>query len=279
MASSPQLLQGRDFVNVLKPRSPDWHKGLSGHVLIIGGAPGFSGAPLLAARAALRVGAGLVSIATHPHHAATLNLNTPEIMCHGIQDLAQLETLCAKAKVIVLGPGLGQSDWSHQLWDFAIQQSVPLIVDADALNILAHHRIQQNWILTPHMGEAARLLANDIDTIEHDRLKLATHIQKKYGGFCVLKGHHTLILGPEAAFYCDKGNPGMATAGMGDILSGVLGALVAQDIPLFQAAKLGVYLHALAGDLAATEGERGTIATDLLLPLRQLVNDATLYER
>lgn len=262
------------YETYLKPRPKDSHKGSFGHVLVIGGDYGFSGAPRLAAEASLRVGAGLVSVATRPLHAMNLNLLRPEIMCHGINNVKELAPLLAKATVVVLGPGLGQSNWAKKIFSRVLKSKKPLVVDADALNLLAKKRsTYANWILTPHPGEAARLLQMKGQILPQDRSTAAVAIQKKYHGIAVLKGFGTLIVTDKGATaICDAGNPGMATAGMGDVLSGVIGGLVAQGLLLPIAAKLGVLVHAKAGDLAAKEGERGMIASDLFPFLRQLVN-------
>ena len=230
----------------------------------------------MAAHAALRVGAGLVSVATHSSHAGLLSIQCPEIMSHGITTLNELNKLLERASVIVLGPGLGQSEWSRMLWQQVIHQSQPLIVDADGLNLLAEQPMKKDqWILTPHPKEAARLLQSTVDAVQADRIGAAQRIQSKYGGICILKGAGTLICAENAMIArCDQGNPGMASAGMVDILSGVLGGLIAQQIPMISAAKYGVYIHAVAGDTASTAGERGTMATDLLPHLRHLVNMA-----
>lgn len=269
-----EKIQLNHFTDYLKPRPRDWHKGLSGHVLVIGGALGFSGAPRMAAEAALRVGAGLVTIATRVEHAMVMNAACPEIMCHGITAADELAPLVAKADVIVLGPGLLQSDWSKALWNYVCQTNLPLVVDADGLNILAEtNQMKENWVLTPHPGEAGRLLNETPQTIQQNRLAAIQSITKRYGGICVLKGAGSLVLASHSLLgLCDKGNPGMASAGMGDILSGVIGGLIAQGIPLGDAAKLGVCLHAMAGDLAAKDGERGMVAMDLMPYLRRLAN-------
>lgn len=262
------------FAGYLKPRPREAHKGMYGHVLVIGGDYGFFGAVRMAAEAALRVGAGLVSIATRIEYASTLNIMRPEIMCHGIRSEKGLVTLLDKATVVVIGPGLGQSRWAKKLLLRVIKSKKPLVVDADALNILASKPVKYaNWILTPHPGEAARLLKIKSKEVQVDRLSTIKALQEKMGGVCVLKGAGSLILAPnECLAVCEAGNPGMASAGMGDVLSGVIGGLLAQDIPLVDAAKLGVLVHAEAGDLAAKEGERGMIATDLFPFLRRLVN-------
>jgi len=262
------------YASFLKPRPRDWHKGNAGHVLVVGGEQGYIGAPRMAAEAALRVGAGLVTVATHPKHAPFLNLGRPEIMCHGVVSSAALKKLLNKATVVVVGPGLGQSLWSKKMLKTVLQSAHPLVVDADALNLLAAQPLmRKNWILTPHPGEAARLLQQSSDVIQQNRLTALQSIQRKYNGIVVLKGAGTLILAPDTLpALCGSGNPGMATAGMGDVLSGILGGLVAQGIPLADAAPLGVSLHAEAGDLAAQAGERGMVALDLMPYLRVLIN-------
>lgn len=263
------------YAPYLKPRARDWHKGLSGHVLVIGGEQGFSGAPRMAAAAALRVGAGLVSVATRVENAAIMNATFPEIMCHGITEVHDLYPLIERADVLILGPGLGQTAWSKTVWEAAIASSLPMVVDADGLNLLSEtNRVNENWILTPHPGEAGRLLDETVDEVQQDRLITIKALNKRYGGVALLKGAGSLVYTPNALpGICDKGNPGMASAGMGDVLSGVIGGLAAQGLPLGDAAKLGVCIHAMAGDLAAKEGERGLIATDLLPFIRRLSNN------
>jgi hydroxyethylthiazole kinase-like uncharacterized protein yjeF len=243
-------------------------------VLIVGGELGYSGAPRMAAEAALRVGAGLVSVATRPEHAALINCHRPEIMSHGVANAEDLDRLIKKASVIILGPGLGLTDWSKKMFELVCQQKLPLLIDADGLNLLAGTSMRnENWVLTPHAGEAGRLLSVSAATVQQDRLAALNKITQGYDGVCVLKGAGTLVMKAEGLpAICEQGNPGMATAGMGDVLSGVIGGLMAQGIPMEEAAKLGVCLHAKAGDLAAKEGERGMIATDLMPWLRQLSN-------
>lgn len=262
------------FAQYLKPRPRDFHKGNAGHLLIVGGGKGFSGAVRMSAEAALRVGAGVVTVATHPRHAAVLNVSRPEIICHGVYTSFALTKLLKQADVVVVGPGLGQSLWGRLLLKAVLKNTCPLVLDADALNLLAKNPCQRNhWILTPHPGEAARLLKQSVQAVQQDRLAALQKIQQTYGGVCVLKGAGSLVGTPgDMPAFCDAGNPGMATAGMGDILSGVIGGLLAQGLPLSVAAQLGTCLHAKAGDLAAKEDERGMIASDLLPYLRQLVN-------
>ncbi len=275
VSASAEDLQFNALQALLKPRPKDWHKGSSGHVLIVGGDEGYAGAPRMAAEAALRVGSGLVSVATHPSHAALINVNYPELMARGIHEPCELKPLIERADVIVLGPGLGQSAWSAPLWEETLKAEQPLIVDADGLNLLAQHpRQHQRWILTPHPGEAARLLQKSIADISANRLEAVLALANRYGGTAILKGAGTLVAeNTGLPGVCRYGNPGMATAGMGDMLSGVLASLVGQGLSLREAARLGVCLHAVAGDHAAKRlGARGMIATDLLPFLRQLSN-------
>ena len=273
----------------LASRKHDAHKGHFGHVLIIGGDAGMSGAVRLAGEAAARVGAGLVSIATQPTHAALISATRPELMCHGVTRAQDLTPLLARATVIIIGPGLGQTTWAQELLTAVLEHtpSVPIVIDADALNLLAHYHQDGsnyerfNWILTPHPGEAARLLGCDTSAIQNDRYAAVQQLRHQFGGVNVLKGAGTLVLGNDPTAtprICVEGNPGMATGGMGDVLSGVIGGLVAQqlslNLDLTTAAYLGVALHAHAGDLAARDGERGLLASDLFPYLRQLVNPA-----
>lgn len=269
---TPSLISFTSFKSLLSPRPRDANKGLYGHVLIIGGNEGMPGAVQLAGEAALRCGAGLVSVATKPQHIALMNC--PEIMVYGIHNIHDLKPLLTKATVIVIGPGLGKTSWSVDLLKIVLSCSQVKVLDADALNWLAENPQQsEQWILTPHPGEAARLLNCTIDDIQKNRIESILQLQKKYHGTIVLKGAHSLICTSHSLSVCHEGNPGMATAGMGDVLSGIIGGILAQHFDLQQAAELGVCLHASAGDLAAKElGERGLIATDLMPYLHHLVN-------
>ena len=256
-----------------KPRPRSAHKGHFGHVLIIGGDVGYSGAAILAARAAARVGAGLISIATRDEHAIVLNLSQPELMCHGVDKEGGLDGLLAKATVVGIGPGLGQSPWAVALFEKVCTSGLPMVVDADALNLLsASPRQNCDWVLTPHPGEAARLLQADTLTIRKDRFQAVISLQEKYAGICILKGAGTLVHDGARLEICPTGNPGMASGGMGDVLTGVIAGLVAQGFSVADASRIGVYIHGAAADLAAQRGERGLLAGDLLPHLRNLVN-------
>ena len=266
----------KKWVNTHLTRRPrTTHKGLCGHVLIMGGNRGMSGAVLLAGQSALRAGAGLVSIATRQGHAAHLNLNQPELMCHGIAELKQLKPLIEKADVIAIGPGLGDDVWAQELFKTALQSNKPLVVDADALSLLSQDYIARgNWVLTPHPGEAARLSGVTAQAVQKDRCNTAKSLAEHYNAVVVLKGAGTIVAGADSQYWlCDKGNPGMASGGMGDCLTGIVSALIAQGLGLEDAAACASYLHGLAGDRAAKlHGERGMLASDLLDPLRKLIN-------
>jgi ADP-dependent NAD(P)H-hydrate dehydratase / NAD(P)H-hydrate epimerase len=268
------------------PRRRTAHKGECGHVLVIGGDLGYAGAPRLAAEAAARTGAGLVSLATRPEYAPLVAIARPEIMARGIAQEAELIPLTQRATVIALGPGLGQSDWSRRLWGAALSAGKPLVVDADGLNLLAETPLRRDdWILTPHAGEAARLLGCTTAEIQVDRFAALARLRERYGGTIVLKGAGTLVAGGEVGrggtkppALCSDGNPGMASGGMGDSLTGVIAGLLAQGWPAQEAAELGVCLHAAAADRAALAGERGLLAGDLTAELRGLLNQVPVRE-
>jgi ADP-dependent NAD(P)H-hydrate dehydratase / NAD(P)H-hydrate epimerase len=263
-----------DLNDVLKPRQKNSHKGHFGHVLVVGGDEGYLGAARMAAEAAARVGAGLVSVATRKSHASLLSTVRPELMSHGVETLDELMPLIKKANVIAIGPGLGQSEWAKLLLARVFESELPLVIDADALNLLTEsEQPSSNWIMTPHPGEAARLLNIDSKDIQADRFESINALHEKFPGPVVLKGSGTLISDTEGnLFICDAGNPGMSSGGMGDVLSGVIAGLIAQGIEINHATKLGVCLHGLAGDRAAQFGERGTMAMDLMPHLRNFVN-------
>jgi NAD(P)H-hydrate epimerase len=276
VAASARLVHFSDIASeLLKPRHVCAHKGEYGHVLLAGGDAGMSGALRLAGEAAIRCGAGLVSLATRQQHAALLSIDRPELMSHGVERSAQLKPLTAKASVIGVGPGLGRSDWGRAMFAALLECDQPMVVDADALNLLAGESYKKNnWVLTPHPGEAARLLGVSASEIERDRFAAVRTLQQRYGGVVVLKGAGTLIAYGEQELIdiCGDGNPGMAVGGMGDVLTGVLAGLIAQKIPFEQACLLGVCLHSTAADCAAKQGQRGLLASDLFPYFRSLIN-------
>lgn len=275
VTASARRLDLSTLAAYLPVRERSTHKGQCGHVLVIGGDYGYAGAVRMAAEAALRVGAGLVTVATRPEHALNIPLARPELMTSAVNTAQDLNTLLAKASVVVIGPGLGQSEWATLLLAKVLQTSLPLIIDADALNLLAIEPAFSNqWILTPHPGEAARLLRCSSAEIQADRFAAAQALQSRYGGVCILKGSGTLVIDTEQAkAVCNVGNPGMASGGMGDVLSGVIAGLKAQGLELADAARVGVCLHGAAADAAAANsGERGMLASDLMPELRALAN-------
>lgn len=255
-------------------RSRDAHKGHFGHVLIAGGAPGMSGAVRIAGEAALRSGAGLVSIATHPLHAATVNVGRPELMVHAVDADSELDALLERASVIALGPGLGQDAWAQWLLDRVLASRKPVVLDADALNLIARQKPDlYDAVLTPHPGEAARMLGIPTSDIQDDRLRALGGLAERYAATVILKGAGSLVsstVGPP--WLSRAGNPGMASGGMGDALTGVVASLRAQGFGAEAAAVFGVELHGRAGDIAAGDGQRGLLAGDLIGALRRQVN-------
>ncbi len=260
----------------LPRRRRDSHKGRYGHVLAIGGDHGMGGAIVLTAEAALRTGAGLVSVATRQTHVSVLMTRRPEAMARAVDDAQALSALLEPADAYAIGPGLGQGEWGRALFDVATATGRPFVIDADALNLLAGApRAMPSAVLTPHPGEAARLLGVDTASVQADRLTAAQTLSNRYACTVVLKGAGSLIAAPgRATRVCLIGNPGMATGGMGDALTGVIATLLAQGHDAFDAASIGTWLHACAGDRAAAHGEIGLLASDLIAQL-----PATLAER
>ncbi|KRG42678.1 carbohydrate kinase [Stenotrophomonas pictorum JCM 9942] len=274
IAASVQRWSKPALSQYLPRRRLNTHKGESGHVLCVGGNHGAGGAVMLAAEAALRSGAGLTSVATRGVHVAPLLARCPEAMAHGIENIAGLDALLARASVVALGPGLGQDAWAQALYAAVLASGKRLVVDADALNLLAlEPRPLPQAVLTPHPGEAARLLGTDTASVQQDRFAAAQALAGRYSAVVVLKGAGTVVASPgQLPRVIAAGNPGMAVGGMGDLLTGVIAALCAQGLALFDAASTGALLHALAGDVAALDGERGLLPRDLLPHLRALAN-------
>ncbi|MET0499347.1 MAG: NAD(P)H-hydrate dehydratase [Steroidobacteraceae bacterium] len=262
------------LADLLPPRRRTTHKGQQGHVLVIGGGPGMAGAARLAGEAALRVGAGLVTVATRPENVASVISGRPELICRGVERFEDLEPLLERADVLAIGPGLGTDPWAMAMVEATIGYGKPAVVDADALNLIAStSRASDHWILTPHPGEAGRLLGISTAAIQADRLSAAQAIAARYGGVVVLKGAGTLVVCRDhLPCICDQGNPGMASPGMGDVLTGVIAGIAAQTADFAGAARAGVLVHAMAGDMAARRGERGLLATDLFTYLPICVN-------
>ena len=251
------------------------HKGHYGHVLVVGGDSGFGGAARLASEAAARTGAGLVSLATRPEHVAAVLATRPEIMAHPVATPSDVEALLERVSVIAIGPGIGHGAWGEGLWERARQSGLPMVIDADALRWLpTTEEPRSDWVITPHPGEAARLLAVTVAEVQGNRFDACARLVARFGGTAVLKGAGTLVQtrGSTPVGVCTCGNPGMASGGMGDVLTGIIAGLLAQGYAAAEAAELGVCLHAAAADQAASRGMRGMLASDLFEPLRQLVN-------
>jgi len=287
---SARMLSYEDQIRKLPVRNRNAHKMNHGHVLVVGGDQGMAGAVAMAAEAALYSGAGLVSVATHPTSVNSLVARRPEVMTKSVTTPDELKVLINRATVVVVGPGLGNdslgndslggdslggdSAWASELFDIVLEAELPMIIDADGLNRLSRLPQQStkrdNWILTPHPGEARNLLGKNVQV---NRLASVKQLQEKYGGVSLLKGAGTLIASRHDVWLCPYGNPGMSVAGMGDVLSGVIGGLVAQGLDVNDAACLGVIVHSLAADnITARQGERGLLATQLLPEIRKLLN-------
>lgn len=259
----------------LPKRPRDSHKGMYGHVLAIGGDHGAGGSIRLTAEAALRVGAGLVSVATREAHVVALLSACPELMPQGVHVPRNLGPLLERATVLALGPGLGREEWGRGLWQAALDANKPIVLDADGLNLLAEHprALPERIVLTPHPGEAARLLQCTTAQVQADRFAAARTLADTHRAVVVLKGAGSVIASPEGEVaICPWGNPGMASGGMGDAQTGVIAGLLAQGLSPWEAACVGTGVHARAGNLAARAGERGLLASDLFPYLRALVN-------
>ena len=260
----------------LRPRARDSHKGTYGHVLCVGGDAGSGGAIALCGHAALRCGAGLVSVGTHAVHVPALIGSRPEFMAAAVDDAAALAAPIGRASVVAIGPGLGEKPWGAALFEAVIDCARPLVLDADALNLLSRQPrgLPPETVITPHPGEAARLLGCDIATVQSDRFAAAQSLVERFGCVVVLKGAGSIVAARDRKPHVvAAGNPGMAVGGMGDLLTGVIAALRAQGLPAFDAASCGALLHAVAGDDAAADGgERGLLPSDLLAHLRRRSN-------
>lgn len=255
------------------------HKGDCGHLLVVAGERGFGGAGLLAAEAAARCGAGLVTLATRPEHVSPALTRCPSLIVHGLTHGNQLDALLARADGVVIGPGAGQGAWGQQMLQRVMAFSGPVVMDADALNMLSSQAParRDNWILTPHPGEAARLLAADNATVNKDRLAAIYDLERRYGGVVLLKGAGTLIHAYDMALpvVIQGGNPGMATGGMGDVLSGIIGSLMVQGIAPSVATVMAACLHTEAADRAARDkGFMGLLPMDLIDCIPRVLGEA-----
>jgi len=279
MQTDSHLLTKQMFQPALPARAVNAHKGTSGSVAIIGGDQGMLGAVLLAARAALFSGAGRIYAAMLCQTALSVDLLHPEIMMRSPEDIAKLPQLNA----LVIGPGLGQSGAAAELLTFWLKKEYPLVLDADALNLIAKYphlaalvkSRQAETIVTPHLGEAARLMATRVAAIQEGRVDAAIALAQSLQVTCVLKGAGTVIAEKNGQ-YCinSTGNPALATGGTGDVLAGVIASLTAQGLEPVYAAKLGVYSHGSAADSLVEKGigPVGLTASEVLIEIRNVLN-------
>lgn len=274
-APTARLLGHADLHTWFPPRRRDSHKGAHGRVLCVGGDHGYGGAIRLCGEAALRAGAGLVGVATRDAHVAALLAARPELMVRGLDAPDALAPMVEGAGALALGPGLGRGPWGRALFEAGLAAGRPTVLDADALALLAEAPVAlpSGSVLTPHPGEAARLLGCDTATVQADRLQAVRAIAQAHGAVVVLKGAGSLVAEPGGEVrLIGAGNPGLASGGTGDVLTGVVAARLAEGMDAFDAACAGALLHACAGDSAAAEGERGMLASDLFPWLRRLAN-------
>lgn len=264
------------FANVLTPRPRNFHKGMAGSLGILGGAAGMAGAALLAGRAALRLGAGRVYVGMLEEHG--MDLNTPELMLRHPDDVLGLDL-----DAIVIGPGLGQGERAETLLGAVLASDIPCVLDADALNLVAQNedlrkacaRRAADTLLTPHPAEAGRLLAETTAHVQADRLKAARALAANLNAHVVLKGNGSVLVARDGHWFINtSGNPGMASAGMGDVLAGILGTLLAQKYSGETALVLGTHLHGCAADacVRAGAGPVGLTASELIDPARRIWN-------
>jgi NAD(P)H-hydrate epimerase len=258
------------------------HKGDCGHLLVIAGDLGFGGAGLLAAEAAARTGAGLVSLATRADYVGAALSRCPSLMVRGLEHGNELAPLLAAADGVVFGPGCGKGAWGQQMLQQVMDFEGPVLVDADGLNLLSGLSPQrrENWILTPHPGEAGRLLSCTAREVGENRLDAVNTLQARFGGVVLLKGAGTLVSGEKATLpvLVQGGNPGMATGGMGDVLSGMIGALMNQGLNTFDATVVGACLHGAAADRGAVDnGFMGLLPTDVIDRIPQVLSEAERF--
>ena len=275
-AAAPAVAQRLTTGNLqrlpVRPRTA--HKGACGRLLVVGGERGYGGAALLAAQSGLRGGAGMVSLATREEHVAGALARCPELMVRGLLSSGQLLALLPGHDVLVVGPGLGQGAWGRSLLTAAAQFEGAQVWDADALNLLAAGRVQirAGAVLTPHPGEAARLLGCSLAEVQDDRPAAALRLAQRYQAVVVLKGAGSLVTDGHALRLCEHGHPAMAGPGLGDVLAGLIGALLAQGLAALPASELAVWLHARAGERLGQAG-RGLLASELVGVIRELLEE------
>lgn len=272
----------KGMVKIFKKRKRNTHKGDYGHVLIIAGSIGFTGAAYLSSEAALLMGSGLVTCAIPKSLNVIMARKLTEVMTLPLEDrgkgyflvsfFSEIMKFSKKIDALAIGPGISQKDETKKLVKKLIQNlDVPIVLDADGINCIADEpqilkKAKGALVITPHPGEMSRLIHKSVKYIQKNRKKIAKEISKKYRATVVLKGMNTVVASPVGYIYVNKtGNPGMASGGVGDVLTGMITSLLGQGFVPFEAAKYGVYLHGLAGDIAAKEkGEISLRAQDIL---------------
>jgi hydroxyethylthiazole kinase-like uncharacterized protein yjeF len=283
--TKPQLLEETMVRQLIPARKNDAHKGMFGSVAIIGGDTGMVGAVLLAARAALYCGSGRVYAAMLSNSAPGVDIYQPEIMLRSPLAISQLSQL----DCVVIGPGLGQSTTAVELLEFWLAQNVAMLLDADALNLIASHLhlaslvISRNveTVITPHAGEAARLFNTNSEHVQQNRTESALELARFLQVTCVLKGAGTICAQHNGSCFINTtGNVGLASGGTGDVLSGIIGSLMAQGLTAMDAAKLGVYVHGAAADALAEAGvgQVGMTASEVIIEARNVINKLSLAE-
>ena len=259
------------------------HKGMFGHVLVVGGDYGTAGAVVLASSSAARFGAGLVSCVTRPEHVAALLSQRPEVMTYPAASVGAWSEVLARASVLVVGPGLGQQEWGREVLKQCLLAEVPVLLDADALNLVATDSLlyaeqcsrqpSRIRVMTPHPGEAARLLDCTVAEVQADRFHSCRQLALRYQAVVLLKGAGTVISDGRMCWVNEGGNPGMASGGMGDVLSGMIASLLAQHHSAASACRVAAALHCRAADRAVQGGERGLLAMDVVAQLRGVINE------
>lgn len=288
------LITRKKISSLFDRKEPEAHKGSNGHVLVAGGSPGKSGAAIMTALAALRTGAGLVTLAVPSSLKPFAESSVFEVMAEPlpesddgcISDISQkaLEKLTDGKKVIAIGPGMDKGPGTEAFLIRVIESTdIPMIIDAGALNIIADNpnslrKLKNPAILTPHPGEMARLTKKTTQEIQENRIAIASSFAKEYGVYLVLKGAATVIASPDGKTFINRtGNPGLATAGTGDVLTGVIAGLAAQGLSTLDAATAGVYIHGKAADiLVDSTGQSRFIATDLIKAVPGCMDDLVL---
>jgi len=281
----------KEIVKKIQKRSSETHKGSYGHVFVLGGSPGLTGAAYLTSMAALRSGSGLVTLGTPKSLNCIMEVKLTEVMTKPLPEtakgtlsntaLAEIKNFSKTLEVVAIGPGLSRNKNTGLLVRNLVSSlDKPIVLDADGLNALEGKaklllKAKKEIIITPHPGEMSRLIRKSVSTIQNDRRGIAKSVSKLYNCVTVLKGSRTVVANPKGELYINEtGNPGMATGGVGDVLTGMIASFVGQGITSFGAAKLAVYLHGRAGDLAMREkGEISLIATDLLHKLPSVLKN------